>query len=150
MSKRDLTESRLQEALQRLLKGFPKRTKASGRITLNKINKEAGLGNSYIHKFPDFCEKATPQIDEFNKNRDAKLEGGVILPTLNVTLEESLKADLKREKCLKEKYRQERDDYKKAKGDLEALCNSLMFRNYELQQDLREYIVTPIKAEYGQ
>ncbi|MFT2092105.1 hypothetical protein [Paraglaciecola sp. 2405UD69-4] len=150
MSKRDLTESRLQEALQRLLKGSPKRTKASGRLTLNKINKEAGLGNSYIHKFPDFIDSVKPQIDEFNKNRNALLEVGIILPTLNLTLEESLKADLKRETNLKEKYRQERDDYKKAKADLEALCNSLMFRIHELQQDLREYIVTPIKTENGQ
>jgi hypothetical protein len=147
MSKRDLTESRLQEALQRLLKGFPKRTKASGRLTLNKINKEAGLGNSYIHKFPDFIDSAKPQIDGFNKDRNVQLEGGVILPTVNLTQEESLKADLKRETNLKEKYRQERDDYKKARVDLEALCNTLMFRNHELQQDLREYIVTPIKTD---
>lgn len=147
MSKRELTKSRLQEALQRLLIGFPKRTKSSGKITLNKINKEAGLGNSYIHKFPDFIGSAKPQIDEFNKNRNAQLEGGVILPTVNLTPEESLKADLKRQTNLKEKYRQERDDYKKARVDLEVLCNTLMFRNHELQQDLLEYIVTPFKIE---
>ncbi|EDM64706.1 hypothetical protein PE36_22625, partial [Moritella sp. PE36] len=49
-----LTEARLRDALQRLLDGVPTKTKAAGLLTLNKVNKEAGLGHSYIHKFTDF------------------------------------------------------------------------------------------------
>ena len=46
VDKRQVTESKLKEALKRLIAGEPIRTKSTGRITLNKINKEAGLGNS--------------------------------------------------------------------------------------------------------
>lgn len=44
---RRITESRLHAALDRLLKNKPIKVKASGKLTPNKINNEAGLGNSY-------------------------------------------------------------------------------------------------------
>ncbi|NMU85512.1 hypothetical protein HKB16_21925, partial [Vibrio parahaemolyticus] len=37
-------EEKLHKALARLHNGKPLRTKAKGRLTLNKINNEAGLG----------------------------------------------------------------------------------------------------------
>ena len=66
---REETESRLYEALARLLQQQPKRVKIKGKLTLNMINNEAGLGNSYVHKFPDFVAYAKPVIDNYNKNR---------------------------------------------------------------------------------
>ncbi len=136
-SKREITEARLRDSLQRLLHGFPNKTKVSGLLTLNKINKEAGLGNSYIFKFPDFIEFAKPLIDEFNASKSKALNDEFSIPGVHLTKEEQLKAELNKEKRLKERYRQERDDARKAKADLEVLNNTLMYRVFELQEELR-------------
>ena len=53
ISKKKITEARLREAINRLIEGKPEKVKPSGKITLNRINNEAGLSASYIHKFPD-------------------------------------------------------------------------------------------------
>lgn len=146
-NKRALTEGRLRNALQRLLEGRPIRAKQAGKLTLNKINTEAGLGNAHINKFPDFVDEIGPKIDEYNQNKTRALESGVILPSVTLTPLESIKADLKREQKLKVKYRTERDDEKKAKVELEALNNSLLFRVYELQEELRYFKVVPISIK---
>lgn len=135
--KREITEVRLREALQRLLDGKPKKTKASGSITLNKINNEAGLGNSYIHKFPEFVAEVTPVIEKCNRERRKVLAGGIDLTEVELSAQERSRLEQLRERGLKDRYRQERDDARKAKVELEALNNTLMFKVYELQEELR-------------
>jgi hypothetical protein len=135
MDKKVITEARLEEALERLLSGSPVRVKPEGTLTLNKVNKEAGLSHSYVHKFKEFVERATPKIDAFNKTKKQAFEGAN-LGGVTLTETEKLKADLKREKALKEKYRSERDDAKTAQKEMEALNATLMFRLYELQEEL--------------
>ena len=62
-------EERLQNSLSRLLKRKPERVKATGRLTLNKINREAGFGQSYIHKFKSFIDEvANPAIERYNND----------------------------------------------------------------------------------
>ncbi|WP_261882298.1 hypothetical protein [Vibrio pelagius] len=134
--KKSLTEARLHEALNRLLNGKPTRVKTTGKLTLNKINNEAGLGNSYVHKFHDFIAYANPIIAEFNEEKRKLVEEGFSISDIQLTELEKLKAEKKRERQLKEKYKHERDDARKAKVELEALNNSLMFRLYELQEEL--------------
>ena len=134
--KRAITESKLNSALQRLLDRCPTRTKATGLLTLNKINKEAGLGNSYIHKFPEFIEFAKPLIDEYNASAEKQSVYDFTKPA-SLTAEQLLKVELNRERRLKARYRQERNDAKKAQATLEALNNILMYRIFELQEELK-------------
>jgi len=143
-SKKALTEGRLREALQKLLDGTPTRTKVTGKLTLNKINNEAGLSQSYIHKFPGFIEYASPIIKKYNENKRRAVEGGIIADSIELTEIEKLKSEIKREVALKRKYKQERDDAKKIQEILESDYNTLMFRVYELQEELRHYKVSPI------
>lgn len=142
---RNLTESRLHEALNRLLQGQPKRVKFKGKLTLNKINNEAGLGNSYVHKFPDFVAYAKPVIDDYNNNFQQSLEDGFSVDEIVISEIDKLKSDKLREERLKIRYRQERDDARKVKVDLEVINNTLMFRLFELQEELASLKGTIVK-----
>jgi hypothetical protein len=134
MADKNITEGRLRAALQRILDGKPIRVKQGGKLSLNKINNEAGLGHSYIHKFVDFVEnEANPKIKSYNKNLVSE-DHGDALSQDKLTDVEKLKANLKRERALKEKYRQERDDAIAAQKHMEQSNNNLMFRIHELQQ----------------
>lgn len=140
MSDRSITLGRLEAALKRLESATPNRVKANGKITLNKINNEAGLGHSYIHKFTDFVRnEANPRIKTYNEKLSELINNGHVVKNDGVELSEvdKLKAELKREKSLKEKYRKERDDAIKCKKELEELNVSLMFRLHELQNEIR-------------
>jgi hypothetical protein len=114
---------------------------------LNKINNEAGLGNSYIHKFKDLVEELTPIINDYNEKKDTALGKGIILPAVTLTPMELLKIDFKREKKLKELYRQERDDARTAQKELEAIHNILLIRIYDLQEEVRPIKVIPRKSD---
>lgn len=128
---KQVTEGRLRNALQRLLDGNPTRVKATGKLSLNKINNEAGLGHSYIHKFVDFVEnEATPKIKTYNDKLESPSSSQ---QTESVSEVDKLKAELKRERALKEQYRKERDDSRSALVEVEALNSTLMFRLHELQ-----------------
>lgn len=138
MASVEVTEGRLRAALQRLLDGKPERIKKIGKLSLNKINNEAGLGHSYIHKFKDFVEnEATPAIEEFNKNYDPLAEALKSEVTEGLSEVEKLKAKLKKEKALKDQYRNELDEVKQVNKMLEQQNSSLMFRVYELQDEVR-------------
>ncbi|HFU9084597.1 TPA: hypothetical protein ACH7KA_005076, partial [Escherichia coli] len=116
----------------------------SGKLTLNKINNEAGLGNSYIHKFKDFIEnEANPAIESFNANYDP-VKAKLLQNKQNLTEKEKHKARMKKEVKLKEQYRQERDDLKTINKELETQISSLMFRLYELQEQLNVQNVVKI------
>jgi hypothetical protein len=173
--KTQITLARLKDALKRLIIGRPKYVKSTGKLTLNKINIEARLGGSYIHKFPDFKLSVAPVILEFNSAQTKFLNGDISANEFNairveilhgdasedelqlavdiaplnekicLTKEEALRADFNREKRLKEQYREERDDALKARKELEALNNTLMYRLYELQQELSSQNLLSIK-----
>ncbi len=145
MASRELTEGRLRAALQRLLDGKPERLEKVGKLSLNKINKEAGLSHSYINKFKDFVEnEATPAIAEYNKNYDPLVEQLKSGTTENLSNMDKLRAKLKKEIALKEQYRKERDDSNAAKKLLEKQISTLMFRVYELQHELRRSNVSSL------
>lgn len=138
MASLEVTEGRLRAALQRLLDGKPERIKKVGKLSLNKINNEAGLGHSYIHKFKDFVEnEAKPAIEEFNKNYDPLVEVLKSEVTEDLSEVEKLRAKLKKEKALKDQYRNELDEVKQVNKMLEQQNSSLMFRLYELQEEVR-------------
>jgi hypothetical protein len=146
MASREITEASLEAALQRLLEGKPERVKMHGVLSLNKINNEAGLSRSYVHKFGAFVERSKPKIIVYNENYDPSL---VVLEgdKEDLTEVERLKAKLQKEKKLKEKYRQERDDAIASKKHVEQLNSTLMFRVYELQEDVRLNNVVSISSK---
>ncbi|MEK1972779.1 hypothetical protein WOB87_06690 [Vibrio parahaemolyticus] len=141
-------EGLLVNAFQRLLDGKPLYVKPTGKLTLNRINKEAQLGNSYVHKFKEFVAYAKPVIDEFNLNRDKVMITGLDIE-LDVPLSQidKLKAQLKKAEELKDKYRVERNNAIEARKQLEAENATLRFRVFDLQQELLEQnsVVTPMK-----
>ncbi|MCF2899765.1 hypothetical protein L1267_04975 [Pseudoalteromonas sp. OFAV1] len=136
MVSRNTTQARLEAALKRLLDGKPERVRKAGKLSLNRINNEAGLGHSYIHKFEDFVERAKPLIKEFNQSYDSVLDVSANDKN-SLTAVEVLKCKLKKERELKEKYRKERDDAIVALKEIEKLNSTLMFRVYELQDIAR-------------
>lgn len=137
-------EEKLQMALDRLTGkgGKPLRTKAKGRLTLNKINNEAGLGRSYIHKFKEFVAKANLAIEAYNDNEldNPELSCQSVV-TEDMSEIEKLKEELKRQIVLKEDYRKELDEALATNEKLEVLNKSLMFRVYELQEELAGEVV---------
>lgn len=141
-------EGLLVNAFQRLLDGKPLHVKATGKLTLNRINNEALLGNSYVHKFKEFVAYAKPVIDEYNLNRDKAMTTGLDIE-LDVPLSEfdGLKRQLKKANELKDKYRVQRNNAIEARKQLEAENARLRFRVFELQQELLDEnsVVTPIK-----
>lgn len=60
---------------------------------------------------------------------------------------DKLKSEKNKEQRLKEKYRHERDDARKVQSELEVINNTLMFRLYELQEEVLHIkgAVIPIK-----
>ena len=142
-------EAVLVNALQRLLNGKPVKVKPGGKLTLNRINNEAGFGNSYVHKFPDFVAYAKPVIEEYNLNRDKAMSTGLDIE-VNAPLSEieGLRFKLRKAEELKAKYRIERDNAIEARKVLEHKYSELMFRAYSLQEDLQastQHRVVPIK-----
>lgn len=130
-------EEKFIRALERLQAGKPVRTKAKGRLTLNKINNEAGLGRSYIHKFKDFVENvANPAIEKYNAALDDPEQSEQMASGSEMSEHDKLRAELNRERELKVEYRRERDEAIAINTKLETLNKSLMFRVYELQQEL--------------
>ncbi|MDK9757161.1 hypothetical protein KIV40_17620 [Vibrio sp. D173a] len=138
-------EEKLHKALTRLQNGKPLRTKAKGRLTLNKINNEAGLGRSYIHKFKEFVDNvANPAIETYNEILDTPKSSEIDkASTENMSEIDRLKDELRKQIELKEGYRTERDEALATNDELEVLNKSLMFRVYELQQELTDSV-----AEY--
>lgn len=128
--------ARLRAALERLTSGKPINVSPSGKLTLNRINNEAGLGHSYIHKFEDFVKnEANPAIEAFNANYDP-IKAKLLEDKGELTEKEKHKLRLNKEIKLKEQYRKERDDLSNINKELETQVSSLMFRLYELQEQL--------------
>ncbi|MFA0331338.1 hypothetical protein AB4526_20000 [Vibrio cyclitrophicus] len=136
---------KLKKALCRLQNGKPLRTKVKGQLTLNKINNEAGLGRSYIHKFKDFVQNvANPAIEKYNEKLDEPEQSQqMVAESEGMSELDKLRVELNREKELKEEYRRERNEALAINTELETLNKSLMFRIYELQEPLSAEI-----AEY--
>ncbi|MFA0613418.1 hypothetical protein AB4582_04220 [Vibrio splendidus] len=135
-------------AFQRLLDGKPLHVKATGILTLNRINNEAQLSHSYIHKFKEFVAYAEPVIDKYNLDREKAMTTGLDIE-LDVPLSEldRLKHEFKKSNELKDKYRVQRNNAIEARKQLEAENARLRFRVFDLQQELLEQnpVLTQIK-----
>ena len=116
---------RLQEALRRLLAGCPERTKHDGRISISRINAEAGLSSGAIYYYKEFIEEAK-EILSNRKNSQADDSPEETLPQI-----EKLRLQRDKEKRLKEEYRSQRDQIK-------SFCDKVVAKNASLEFALFE------------
>tara|TARA_Y100001963_G_scaffold152155_1_gene236397 strand:- start:288 stop:713 length:426 start_codon:yes stop_codon:yes gene_type:complete len=130
-----VTELRLEAAFNRLLNGVPERTKPDGRISISRINQEAGLSQGAIYYYKDFVAQAKATIAQRKAQPQlhSQQEGSANSSSALHKLQDSLK----KEKSLKKQYRNQRDDFKNI-SDItikENVC--LAFRILELEDENR-------------
>ncbi|SHI28788.1 hypothetical protein [Ferrimonas marina] len=134
ITKTQITEQRLRDALQRLLDGKPERTKADGKISLSRINKEAGCSHGLIYKYPEVMTEAKEAIEQYKakQQRDGVLES----LSAGVDKETRLRAERDKQAELKRDYREQRDSFQALADDVVKRENALLFRCHELQLEL--------------
>ncbi|WP_305420170.1 hypothetical protein [Photobacterium leiognathi] len=72
---------RLEQALQRLVDGNPIKTKPDGRISLKRINDEAGLSSGGIYYYSSFVEMAKKRFN-YVTNKIAQVKPKLIMNVL--------------------------------------------------------------------
>lgn len=139
---------RLEQALQRLVDGAPVKTKPDGRISLKRINDEAGLSSGGIYYYSSFVERAK-KIIQFNRQQscDSKKE-------VNLAREKKLRDQRDQQKRLKEKYKEQLDQIKKFSDQVIAHNAQLEFTLFEalekisyLEQELAHHKVSSISGK---
>ncbi|BBS86625.1 hypothetical protein [Aeromonas media] len=128
------TEQRLRNALQRLLDGRPERTKADSKISLSRINKEAGCSHGLIYKYPEVISEAKLAIEQHktNQQRSSIQENR----SAGSSRETRLKADRDKQEKLKCDYRAQRDNLQVLADNAVKRENELLFRCHELLLEL--------------
>ncbi|MCG9705077.1 hypothetical protein HWA77_09545 [Photobacterium damselae subsp. damselae] len=139
---------RLEQALQRLLDGNPIKTKPDGRISLKRINDEAGLSSGGIYYYSSFVETAKKTI-QLRRQQDRTGKTKVNNERLN-----KLREQREKEKVLKEKYKEQRDNIKTFCDQVVAHNAQLEFTLFEalekisyLEQELASYKVSSINGK---
>ena len=132
------TPDRLNAALHRLLKGRPIRTKADGRISISRINQEAGLSQGAVYYYKEFVEAAKEAIKRHRRALLIQDECAESVTSNGPT--NSLVDTFKTERRLKKKYRDQRDDLKASMDQLVITNVSLAFRVLELEGENRHLI----------
>jgi hypothetical protein len=127
------TVLRLKASLDRLLSGTPERTKPDGRISISRINQEAGLSQGAIYYYKDFIVEANKTIEKHKAEQEEqrKQEGSADFQRPPPQLQEALK----KEKRLKAQYRAQRDDFKSITDEMIKTNVSLAFRILELEDE---------------
>lgn len=130
------TVIRLKMALNRLLQGKPELTKADGRISISRINKEAGLSQGAIYYYKEFVHEAKQTISNHKQNVSVQhhTEAQPNTPDPLGRLRQSVQDESR----LKYKYREQRDDFKASMDELVKENVSLAFRALELEDENRQ------------
>lgn len=139
---------RLEQALERLIDGKPLKTKSDGRISLKRINDEAGLSSGGIYYYSSFVKKANGIIETAKRKvvsgkRDQHKQS-----------EQHLREQRDKERQLKERYRTQRDQIKSFSDQIVAHNAQLEFTLFEaleklslLEQQLAIYKVSSITGK---
>ncbi len=122
-----VTKIKLEQALKRLLDGTPERTQNDGRISLSRINKEAGLSSGGVYYYSDFVEKVRKIIHE------KKIDNSISDISLGKISTDKMRAQRDKERELKERYRSQRDNIKE-------FCDQVISKNAQLEFALLEAI----------
>ncbi|EIM7728362.1 hypothetical protein LN119_001715 [Salmonella enterica subsp. enterica serovar Coeln] len=120
-----LTIMRLEQALERLLNGVPERTPHDGRVSLSRINQEAGLSSGGIYYYDEFVQKAKRAIHE------RKLDNAVSTVAPGKASVDKMRAQRDKERELKERYKLQRDNIKN-------FCDQIIAKNAQLEFSLFE------------
>ncbi|HDF2340856.1 TPA: hypothetical protein PC598_000383 [Morganella morganii] len=120
-----LTIIRLEQALERLLNGVPERTPHDGRVSLSRINQEAGLSSGGIYYYDEFVQKAKRAIHE------RKLDNSVATVVSGKASVDKMRAQRDKERELKERYKLQRDNIK-------TFCDQIIAKNAQLEFSLFE------------
>ena len=131
---KDATLQRLEDALGRLKRGEPERTKADGKISVKRINDEAGLSRGAIYYYKEFVRKAKGEITVFNEER--RKSAAIDKIEANETTESKLRKERDSEKRLKNNYREQLNSYKLLTDEVVKENVSLAFRCMELQDEI--------------
>ena len=123
--KGQLTKTRLEQALKRLLDGKPERTPNDGRLSLSRVNKEAGLSSGGIYYYGDFVEKVRAII------HDRKIKNSISDSSLGKITADRMRVQRDKERELKERYRSQRDNIKE-------FCDQVVSKNAQLEFALFE------------
>jgi hypothetical protein len=134
LSNSEITLIRLDDALKRLLAGTPERTKADGKISIMRINEEAGLSRGNIYHYKEFITKAKVEIQLYNDNK----KRSYIIDNQGdkKNKEEKLRFQRDKEKRLKVEYHEQAKNYKQLTDQLVRENASLAFRCMELSDEL--------------
>ena len=139
---------RLEQALNRLIEGAPVRTKPDGRISLKRINDEAGLSSGGIYYYSSFVELANQTIQS---SKQKVIDGKHILTK---RAEQKLREQRNKEKQLKERYKAQRDQIKTFSDKVIAHNAQLEFTLFEalekislLEKQLAIYQISPITSK---
>lgn len=116
---------RLEAALERLLNGKPEKTPNDGRISISRVNSEAGLSVGSIYYYKQFVEEVRIAIEDSKRSKSNTTSSKT---TVNY---ERLRNKRDDEKRLKEKYRVQRDEIKE-------FCDRVVSKNAYLEFSLFE------------
>lgn len=133
-SNSEITLLRLDDALKRLLSGTPERTKTDGKISIMRINEEAGLSRGNIYHYKEFIIRAKVEIELYN---DSKKKSDIIdNQEGKKNKEEKLRFQRDKEKRLKVEYHEQAKNYKQLTDQLVRENASLAFRCMELSDEV--------------
>ncbi|PKH88903.1 hypothetical protein [Colwellia sp. Bg11-28] len=129
------TEKLLRDAFARLLEGKPINTEADGKVSIKRINDEATLSLSSIYYYKDFVKEAKIAIRDYKISKNKKnSEKEFDAEEEEIT---KLRAELKNEKRLKSKYRDEKNNQKSLNNEVVIENTSLAYRLFELHDEQR-------------
>ena len=144
MKQKEFTLQRLSDAFDRLKQGKPINTPGDGKISIKRINDEAGLSQGAIYYYKSFVSTAKAEITILEADRKKRqLIDGM---ELGQTTEAKLRSDRDREKKLKTKYRSEANNLKQLSDVMVKENVSLAFHCMELQQELARATAMKITA----
>ena len=128
----DMTLQQLEAAFERLKNGTPERTKADDKISILRINEEAGLSRGGIYYYKDFVIKAKAEIEAIKNQRKTQNAIRDVVAKENKT--DKLRAERDKEKRLKVDYRNQVNEFSQFSDQLVIENVLLAFRCYELQE----------------
>jgi hypothetical protein len=135
-TKKQITEGRLRAALDRLLAGKPEKVPTNGKLSIKRVNDEAGLSRSYIYKFPEIVDEAEKAIAEYIKEHGENYAQELVEVGEDENRIEKLKRQLATETRLKKEYKQQRDNIKTAADLIAQREATLAYRVFELEQEI--------------
>ena len=146
MRQKEFTLQRLKEAFVRLKTGKPERTKADGKISILRINEEAGLSRGAIYYYKAFVQEVKGELPILEVERNKKQAINNLQENLSSELK--LRRDRDKEKRLKTEYRIQAGNFKQLTDEVVKANVSLTFRCMELEEALSRIEagkVVPIK-----